>query len=105
MVTVDLVILTIRGSELCVLLMEQRNEPFRGRMAFLYGDKSLEQTAARELAEKAGFDAEALKPQQVGVHSAPNRDRRRPRVVTCATLRSSRICRRRSQGQTHEPPP
>lgn len=88
--TADLVILTIRDGVLCVLLVERKNEPFRGRMAlpggFLRGDESLEETAARELAEETGLDAEALKLQQVGVYSAPDRDPRRPRVVTCAYL-------------------
>ncbi|WP_410659895.1 NUDIX hydrolase [Amycolatopsis sp. lyj-112] len=88
--TADLVILTIRGGVLCVLLVERKNEPFQSRMAlpggFLRGDESLEETAARELAEETGLDAEALKLQQVGVYSAPDRDPRRPRVVTCAYL-------------------
>ncbi|MEU3765619.1 NUDIX domain-containing protein [Amycolatopsis keratiniphila] len=59
---------------LCVLLVERKNEPFRGRMAlpggFLRGDES----TARELAEATGHDARALKLQQVGVYSAPDRD-------------------------------
>lgn len=88
--TADLVILTIRDGALCVLLVERKNEPFQGRMAlpggFLRGDESLEQTAARELAEETGLDAAALQLQQVGVYSAPNRDPRRPRAVTCAYL-------------------
>lgn len=88
--TADLVILTIRDSVLSVLLVERENEPFRGRLAlpggFLRGDESMEQTAARELAEETGLDAEALQLRQVGVYSAPDRDPRRPRVVTCAYL-------------------
>jgi 8-oxo-dGTP diphosphatase len=88
--TADLVILTIRDGRLCVLLVERKNEPFQGCPAlpggFLRGEESLEQTAARELAEETGLAAEELKLQQVGVYSAPDRDPRRPRVVTCAYL-------------------
>jgi 8-oxo-dGTP diphosphatase len=88
--TADLVILTIRDGMLSVLLVERENEPFRGRLAlpggFLRGDESLEQAAARELVEETGLDAGALRLQQVGVYSAPDRDPRRPRVVTCAYL-------------------
>jgi len=88
--TADLVILTIRGGVLCVLVVERGNEPFAGRLAlpggFLRGEESLDETAARELAEETGLDAASLHLQQVGVYSAPDRDPRRPRVVTCAYL-------------------
>ncbi|MCK2237400.1 MULTISPECIES: NUDIX domain-containing protein [unclassified Crossiella] len=88
--TADLVILTIRDGGLSVLLVERENEPFRGRLAlpggFLRGEESLEQTATRELTEETGLDAGALRLQQVGVYSAPDRDPRRPRVVTSAYL-------------------
>ncbi|GGP86120.1 NUDIX hydrolase [Saccharothrix coeruleofusca] len=88
--TADLVILTIRESRLCVLVVERGNEPFAGELAlpggFLRGDESLDQTAARELSEETGMDAGALHLQQVGVYSAPDRDPRTPRVVTCAYL-------------------
>lgn len=88
--TADLVILTIRDGELCVLVVERGNEPFAGELAlpggFLRGDESLDQTAARELSEETGVDAASLHLQQVGVYSAPDRDPRTPRVVTCAYL-------------------
>ncbi|MFC9249812.1 NUDIX hydrolase [Amycolatopsis thailandensis] len=88
--TADLIILTIREGVLCVLLVERENEPFRGRLAlpggFLRGDEALEETAARELGEETGLDAGELTLHQVGVYSAPGRDPRRPRVVTCAYL-------------------
>ncbi|MFS8097897.1 NUDIX hydrolase [Lentzea alba] len=87
--TADLVILTIREGVLCVLVVERGNEPFAGRLAlpggFLRGEESLDETAARELAEETGLDAADLHLQQVGVYSAPDRDPRQ-RVVTCAYL-------------------
>ncbi|WP_394621410.1 NUDIX domain-containing protein [Lentzea sp. JNUCC 0626] len=88
--TADLVILTIRGGVLCVLTVERGNDPFAGQLAlpggFLRGEESLDETAARELAEETGLDAKDLHLQQVGVYSALGRDPRRPRVVTCAYL-------------------
>ena len=88
--TADLVILTIRDGVLSVLLVERKNRPFQGQLAlpggFLRGDESLEETAERELAEETGLNARTLRLQQVSVYSAPDRDPRRPRVVTCAYL-------------------
>lgn len=88
--TADLVILTIRDRQLCVLVVERGNEPFAGRLAlpggFLRRQECLDQTAARELSEETGVDAASLHLQQIGVYSAPDRDPRQPRVVTCAYL-------------------
>ncbi|MBB5070921.1 8-oxo-dGTP diphosphatase [Saccharopolyspora gloriosae] len=89
-VTADLVILTIRSGELCVLLVERGVPPFAGRLAlpggFLRGGESLEETAARELREETGIAADELHLEQVGTYSAPDRDPRDPRVITCAFL-------------------
>ncbi|GAA3878958.1 NUDIX domain-containing protein [Saccharothrix violaceirubra] len=86
--TADLVILTVRSGRLCVLLVERANEPFRGRPAlpggFLRAGETIEETAARELAEETSLDG--LPVEQIGVYSAPDRDPRDPRVVTCAFL-------------------
>ncbi|PSL53370.1 8-oxo-dGTP diphosphatase [Saccharothrix carnea] len=89
-VTADLVILTIRADRLNVLLVERANEPFAGKPAlpggFLRGRESLDETAARELAEETGMDAARLHLEQIGVYSDPDRDPRDPRVITCAYL-------------------
>ncbi|MFE3476296.1 MULTISPECIES: NUDIX domain-containing protein [unclassified Streptomyces] len=89
-VTADLVILTIRHDKLYVLLVERGTEPFRGRLAlpggFMRGDETVEETAARELHEETRLDADALHLEQLGVYSAPKRDPRDRRVVTCAFL-------------------
>lgn len=73
-----------------MLLVERANEPFRGSTAlpggFVRGRESLDETAARELAEETGMDPESLHLEQVGVYSAPDRDPRDPRVITCAYL-------------------
>lgn len=88
--TADLVIVTIRAGQLCVLTVERGNEPFAGRPAlpggFLRGRETLDETAARELAEETGLEAGSLHLQQVGLYSAPDRDPRTPRVITCAYL-------------------
>ena len=89
-VTADLVILTIRDGELAVLLVERANDPFAGELAlpggFLRGRESLLDTARRELAEETGLDPSTFHLDQVGVYSAPDRDPRDPRVITCAYL-------------------
>ncbi len=83
-------ILTIRDGRLHVLLVERANDPFQGRLAlpggFLRGAESLNETAARELAEETGLAPETLHLEQVGVYSEPDRDPRSPRVITCAYL-------------------
>jgi 8-oxo-dGTP diphosphatase len=89
-VSADLVILTIRDDRLQVLLVERANDPFAGWSAlpggFLRGAESLDETAARELAEETGLNSSALHLEQMGVYSAPDRDPRDPRVITCAYL-------------------
>jgi len=88
--TADLVILTIREGELCLLLVERANEPFKSRSAlpggFLRAGETIEETALRELAEETSLDGLPLHLEQVGLYSAPDRDPREPRVVTCSFL-------------------
>jgi nucleoside phosphorylase/ADP-ribose pyrophosphatase YjhB (NUDIX family) len=88
--TVDLVILTLRGTSLQVLLVERGVEPYAGEMAlpggFLYDDQeSIPVAARRELSEEAGLDAGALHLEQFGAYGDPGRDPR-GRVVSVAFL-------------------
>ncbi|NLJ55038.1 MAG: NUDIX hydrolase [Intrasporangiaceae bacterium] len=88
-VTVDLVILTIRDGELCVLLVERGGEPFQGRLAlpggFVHIDEDLRDAAYRELKEEAGIGKRHVVLEQLGTYGAPHRDPR-DRVVTVAWL-------------------
>jgi 8-oxo-dGTP diphosphatase len=87
--TVDLVILTVRGDALQVLLIERGNPPFLGRPAlpggFLREGEDLDHAARRELAEETRLDAARLHLEQLGAYGAPDRDPR-GRVVTVAYL-------------------
>lgn len=90
LLTVDLVVLTLRGSCLDVLLVERGVEPFRGMMAlpggFLFDEaEPIEAAARRELSEETGLDADALHLEEFGVYGDPGRDPR-GRVVSVAYL-------------------
>jgi 8-oxo-dGTP diphosphatase len=102
-VTVDVVALTIRDGALQVLLVERGEEPFLGRLALPGGfvrssrdakgrvrGETLDQAAARELAEETGLRPghAALKRvhlEQLATYSAPGRDPRM-RVFSVAYL-------------------
>ncbi|MDG6101404.1 NUDIX hydrolase [Dactylosporangium aurantiacum] len=90
LLTVDLVILTLRGPHLHVLLVRRGVEPHRGEMALPGGflrdaEETIAEAAHRELAEEAGLDAASLHLERSGVYDDPGRDPR-DRVVSVAYL-------------------
>lgn len=88
-VTVDLVVLTLRDGELCVLLIERGEEPFRGALAlpggFVRPDETLDDAAARELAEETGMHDVPGHLEQLRSYGDPRRDPRM-RVISVAYL-------------------
>jgi ADP-ribose pyrophosphatase YjhB (NUDIX family) len=90
LLTVDLVILTLRDAGLHALLVQRGVEPYAGMMAlpggFLRDETEPILTAARrELSEETGLDADTLHLEQFGVYGDPGRDPR-GRVVSVAYL-------------------
>jgi 8-oxo-dGTP diphosphatase len=90
LLTVDLVILTVRQARLHVLLVERGVDPYLGMAALPGGflrDAAEDITAAacRELGEEAGLDGNTLHLEQYGVYGNPGRDPR-GRVVSVAYL-------------------
>ncbi|NLA35392.1 MAG: NUDIX hydrolase [Actinobacteria bacterium] len=87
--TVDIVMLTIRDGDLCVLLIERAREPFAGRWAlpggFVDPGEDVEDAAARELAEETGVERYGGYLEQLRTYATPGRDPR-GRVVSVAHL-------------------
>lgn len=86
-VAVDVVVFTVESGRLSVLLIQVKRPPFEGRWALpggLIGEaETLEEAAARELAEKTGM--EDVYMEQLYTFSAPRRDPA-GRVVAAAYL-------------------
>jgi 8-oxo-dGTP diphosphatase len=90
LLTVDLVILTLRDASLSVLLVQRGVEPYAGMMALPGGflrdeTEPIPAAARRELYEETGLDADTLHLEQFGVYGDPGRDPR-GRVVSVAYL-------------------
>lgn len=90
LLTVDLVILTLRSSALHVLLIERGLEPYKGEPALPGGfiadaTEDVFDAACRELKEEAGLDAAELHLEQLGAYGSPGRDPR-GRIVSVAYL-------------------
>jgi 8-oxo-dGTP diphosphatase len=87
-VAVDLVVLTVRTGELCVLLRERATPPFLGRLAlpggFVRPHEDLLDAAAREL-DEIGLVVEGHHLEQLASYAAPDRDPR-GRVLTVGHL-------------------
>lgn len=87
MVTVDVVIFTLRENDLQVLLVRRRNPPFAGMWAIPGGfvdiDEPLETAASRELEEETGVQGVYL--EQFHTFGDPGRDPR-GRIITVAYL-------------------
>jgi 8-oxo-dGTP diphosphatase len=85
MVTVDIVLFTIRERALHVLLIRRLAKPFEGRYAlpggFVLEGESVDAAAARELREETGVDRVYL--EQLYTFGEPRRDPR-GRVITVA---------------------
>ena len=84
-VTVDLVLMTVRGGRLSVLLQKRSDEPYEGHWAlpggFVNIDESLDAAAERILADKAHMTEAWI--EQLYTFGSPDRDPR-GRVITVA---------------------
>lgn len=84
-VTADCIVFAKVEDELQVLLVQRKNEPYKGDWAFPGGFMNMDETTAeaarRELKEETGLDVDEVHP--VGVYDAVGRDPR-GRVITVA---------------------
>ena len=87
MVTVDAVVFTYSGRKVQVLLINRKNEPFKGEWAlpggFVGMDEELEDAVARELAEETGLVGIQL--EQMHTFGKVGRDPR-GRVISIAFM-------------------
>jgi 8-oxo-dGTP diphosphatase len=88
-VTADLVVLTLREGQLCVLLITRGAEPYAGKLAlpggFTHVDEDVETAAYRELLEEVSVGRRDVVLEQLRTYGTPRRDPRM-RVVSVAWL-------------------
>ncbi|MFB8777692.1 NUDIX hydrolase [Streptomyces broussonetiae] len=90
LLTVDLVILTLREAQLCLLLVERGEDPFQGMLAlpggFLnHAGEEILDAAHRELSEETALAAGRVHLEQLATYGDAGRDPR-GRVVSVAHL-------------------
>ncbi len=85
-VSADCIIIDRSKGHLNILLVERKNDPFKGMWAlpggFIEEDETVDQGAHRELSEETGLE---LQMEQFRVYSDPERDPR-GRIITIAFL-------------------
>lgn len=88
-VTVDIILLTIRGDDLCALAVRRGQDPYQGKWTlpggFVDQDEDLLDAAKRELREETAVETGDVLLEQVAAFGAPDRDPR-GRVVSVAWL-------------------
>jgi len=88
-VTADLVVMTLRDRQLCVLLIRRGSGPYAGGLAlpggFTQVDEDVETAAYRELQEEVNVGRKDVVLEQLRTYGAPKRDPRM-RVVSVAWL-------------------
>ncbi len=87
--TADAIVFATTKEGTFVLLIERKNEPFKGKWAFPGGfleeDETLLECSIRELYEETGLDLSGERPYLLGVYDKPGRDPR-GRVITVSYL-------------------
>lgn len=85
LVTADVAIMTIRDRELCVLLVQRTQQPFRGAWSLpsapLMTKGDLDATASQVLVQQ-GLSTDSVALQQIRTYSSPKRDPASRRVST-----------------------
>jgi len=91
-VSTDSVVFGFDGVHLNVLLVERRNDPYKGKWAFPGGflniDEDAPEGAMRELREETGLEIKHI--EQLGAFTAPDRDPRE-RVISIAFFTLVRV--------------